>query len=547
MDTSLPGIVVTGASGFVGRHFLESATDRYRLFCLARRSQREVGIPEHENIRWSQVDIANWGPMRDVVKCIEDHGGAEVVIHLAGYYDFHNMEHPEYERTNVHGTRNVLELARELGVDRFVFASSLAACEFPPPGAPLDEAAETDARFAYARSKHAGEEMVREHTEHFAGTILRMAAVFSDWCEYPPLYVFLRTWLSDAWNARILAGRGESAVPYLHVADLVRLLNVVVERRDELPRFAVYNASPDHCASHRELFDAATRAYFADAVKPRLLPRALAAVGVRLRWWLGALRGWRPFEAPWMVRYIDRRLEVDPTRTYAALDWRPAPRLDVVRRLLLMIENMKSHQEVWHHRNETALRRISQRPNLLIADLLDDLREDIVARVVETVSAPSNAGRFPAYQAMDSETLEWFVRLLYQVLVVSVRTRDRHFLRQYAQLIAFRRREEGFAAQEVQDFLGVMSENVGGSLRADPHLAGQEQAIHGHVGLAFQLAADGVEDAFETLSLPFSESLQRLQTLELPRSPDDLERLVHQFEKICGDQLISSGERSDPR
>ena len=65
------------------------------------------------------------------------------------------------------------------------------------------------------------------------------------------------------------------------------------------------------------------------------------------------------------------------------------------------------------------------------------------------------------------------------------------------------------------------------------------------MGLAFQLAADGVEDAFETLSLPFSESLQRLQTLELPRSPDDLERLVHQFEKICGDQLTSSGERSE--
>lgn len=40
----------------------------------------------------------------------------------------------------------------------------------------------------------------------------------------------------------------------------------------------------------------------------------------------------------------------------------------------------------------SALRRISQRPDPLIADLPDDLREDMVERVVETVSEPRNAG-----------------------------------------------------------------------------------------------------------------------------------------------------------
>jgi nucleoside-diphosphate-sugar epimerase len=90
MDMSLPGIVVTGASGFIGRNFLEAVTGRYRLFCLARRSCSEAGIAPNDNMRWTQVDIAKWDTLRDVVDCIKDHGGADYVLHLAGYYDFSN-------------------------------------------------------------------------------------------------------------------------------------------------------------------------------------------------------------------------------------------------------------------------------------------------------------------------------------------------------------------------------------------------------------------------------------------------------------------------
>ena len=547
MDTSLPGIVVTGASGFVGRHFLASAAGRYRLFCLARRSQREVGVPDYDNLRWSQVDIANWDTLREVVNCVKRNGGADAVLHLAGYYDFHNMEHPEYERTNVLGTRNVLKLARQLGVGRFIFASSLAACNFPASGEIIDEDSETNASFAYARSKHAGEEMIREHAEYFPSAIVRMAAIFSDWCEYPPLYVFLRTWLSEAWNARILGGRGESAVPYLHVSDLVRLMLRIVELRDELPRVVVYNASPEHCTTHRELFDAATRDFFGGEIQPRLLPRALATVGVSLRWWLGKLLGKPPFEAPWMMSYIDRQLRVDPSRTQAALDWRPMSRLDVSRRLLLMVENMKSHQEVWHHRNETALRRVSQRPNLLIAEVLEDQRDDLVERLVEIVVDPRNSERFCNYHALDRESLQWFTRLLYQVLVISVRTCDRQFLRHYAQLIATRRREEGFAVDQVQDFLATVGHTVVEALRVSENLVGLEQAIHDHVGLAFQLTADSVEDAYEALAQPLPETLQRYRTLELPSSPGDLERLVHQLEETCSDVLLQERDRPEAR
>ncbi len=548
MEQQLPGLVVTGASGFVGRNVLASTAGRYRLFCLARRSQREARIPAYENLHWFQVDVARWDALRDVVAGIKRLGGASYVLHLAGYYDFKMMEHPEYERTNVVGTRNVLKLAHQLGVSRFLFASSLAACSFPEAGRIIDEDSPPDAPFAYARSKRAGENMVREHTEWFPASILRFAAVYSDWCEYPPLYVFLRTWLSNVWNARILGGRGDSAVTYIHVQDLIRLIHIILERSDELPRLAIYNASPSHTTSHAELHAAATRFFFGDEAAARHLPRALCVLGVRLRWWLGQLSGSLPFEAPWMTDYIDKQLRVDASRTYAALDWRPTPRLDVTRRLLVLTENMKSHGDVWHERNEAALRRVANRPNLTIADAIEDERETLVARIVAYVTDPAQEGRFGVYREMDHDTLRWFITLILEVLRTAVWTRNRQLLRRYAQVIAVRRREEGYPGAQVLDLLATLGRIVTEALRARPELAEMAQQIHDHVTLGFQLAADGIEDVFEATEAPLPDAAGE-RGLEIPTSSAMLDQFVRELQDICGDPLsipTPGGAREGP-
>jgi len=537
MDTSLPGIVVTGASGFIGRHALAALAGRYRLFCLARRSRREAGIPEYENMRWTQVDIGRWDTMRQVVSCIKDHGGADYVLHLAGYYDFHNMDNPEYDRTNVLGTRNVLKLARQIGVKRFLFASSLAACPFPENGETITESSPPTADFAYARSKRAGEELVQQHSEWFPTSTLRLAAVYSDWCEYPPLYVFLKTWLGGEWNARILGGRGESAVTYIHIHDLMRLVNRILERSDDLPREAIYNVSPSHVATHDDLYRAATRYFYGEEVEPTRIPKWLAGPGVQMRWWLGKLTGRLPFEAPWMIRYIDRQLRVDATETEKALDWSVTPRLDVSRRLLMMIENMKSHGEAWSMRNEAALRRVARRPNLVLHEVLEDMRDEIVDLIEDYMIEPDHRARFSRYLEMDHETRRWFVSLFYQVLATSVRTRERHLVQHYAQVIAVRRHNEGFGLEQVRDVLTTHGEIISGALHTRPELADMKQVIYDHITLSIQLAVDGVEDAYDTLDSQSEDAVNRLGGTALPTTAGELEHMVQQLENICEDAL----------
>ena len=259
---SLPCLVVTGASGFVGRHLLDALKEDYRIVGLARRSQARSGAPVHPNITWHQADIGDRAAIEPIFDGIRHDGGADILIHLAAHYDFTGEEHPEYERTNVQGLRNVLELAKPLGLKRFVFPSSTAACRFPPFGEALTEGSPPDGDHIYARTKAKGEQMLPQYRDFFPSTIVRFAALFSDWCEYPPLFMFLETWLSGAWNARVLGGRGQSAIPYLHVDDLTLFFLALIDRLDDVSPGQVLQASPDGAVSHEQLYDEATLLHF---------------------------------------------------------------------------------------------------------------------------------------------------------------------------------------------------------------------------------------------------------------------------------------------
>ena len=81
---------------------------------------------------------------------------------------------------------------------------------FPKDGEVIDEHTPVDADFPYAVTKKKAEELVKSHSQYFPCSIVRFAAVYSDWCEYGPLYMFLQTWFSKGmeqydirWKRRI--------------------------------------------------------------------------------------------------------------------------------------------------------------------------------------------------------------------------------------------------------------------------------------------------------------------------------------------------------
>jgi nucleoside-diphosphate-sugar epimerase len=227
-------MIITGATGFLGGQLVRQLRKEYRIVALGRRDPVDAGAPVGAGIEWFRVDIADFERLRQVFERIRDLGGARLLLHMAAHYDFTGDDDPEYHRTNVLGTENLIKLSAPLKLRRFIFASSVAACPFPESGGVVTEKTPPTAPVPYARSKKAGEDLMERYRDAVPSCIVRSAAVFSEWCEYEPLNAFLRTWCSRRWNARVLGGHGISAIPYLHVRDLLSFFLRVVERCDEL-------------------------------------------------------------------------------------------------------------------------------------------------------------------------------------------------------------------------------------------------------------------------------------------------------------------------
>jgi nucleoside-diphosphate-sugar epimerase len=498
LNNELPGIILTGASGFIGKHFIEASAKNYRLFCLARRSQNEAGVPKHENIRWSQVDVGDFSNLQEVVHSINRYGGADFVVHLAGYYDFTMKDRPEYKHANVVGTRNVLKLAQYLNIKRFIFASSLAACKFgKDPRNMLDEQSHVDAKYPYANSKRAAEELIKNYSAIFPYTILRLAAVYSDWCEYPPLFAFLSTWFSKKWNARIIGGKGTTSITYIHINDLIKLIHTVISKSDSLPQKTVFCASPGGTTSHNELFEAATRYYYGHPVKPMRIPKAIALPGVLVRTFFGDLLGIKPFERPWMMKYLDTKLVVDSSYTMNTLSWEPSPRNDLKRRLLFLIENMKNHSVEWNVKNETQMIRAASRFNIQAYDLMLRNRDLVINKMLDFINLKENSDYFPHYCKMDPMVLKWYITMLYQLIATSIKVGDRILIRKYIQAIAFRRFKEDFNVSEPVYFLTHFEHIILSEMNIDPNAKEIRDLLFSSVSISIQMCIDEMEESFE--------------------------------------------------
>jgi len=501
MTSLKPTIVLTGASGFIGRYFLAQMSDQYSIIAIARRSEGEAQVPHDRDIQWIQWDIGNSNHLDTVLQKIIRLGGADFLIHLAAFYDFNYTDDIAYTRTNIEGTRNVIELARKLKVKRFIFASSLAACRFPPPGGSIREETPVDADYAYARTKHAGEEMVRIFSQDVACTVIRFAAVFSDWCEYPPLYKFLETWLSRKYDSRILGGKGESAVPYIHIQDLMHLFQTILQQSHLLPAFDIYAASPDGSTSHRELFELSTYNYFGEEINPIHLPRWIAYPGIILREIMGRLHLTPPpFEKLWMLKYVDLKLDTDASYTRKTLKWEPSARYHIRRRLLFLLAKMKSNPYEWKARNEEALKHISIRTNLLIYEHMMSGKEKVLRKLAAEVSSPARASMMHHYQQLPVYELALLLSMLYNVMASSVLNMDRGLVINHMDDVASARFEEGFSAGEIVTLLDMMKEAVATYLQESSGVRISRQEIHDHIGITIQMAQDEVEERFESLS-----------------------------------------------
>jgi len=122
--------LVTGASGFVGWHvakLLAEAGVPVRALTRGRNPVRE--LPEW----FSNFEVVT-GDLQDAASLERAVAGCGMVYHVAADYRLWSSEPEELYKSNVEGTRNLLESARRAGVERVVYTSTVGCVQFVKDG-----------------------------------------------------------------------------------------------------------------------------------------------------------------------------------------------------------------------------------------------------------------------------------------------------------------------------------------------------------------------------------------------------------------------------
>src|SRR6266487_2613466 len=152
-------VFVTGATGFVGTHVARALSDQGADLRLLVRANSNL-----KNIQDLKADLVT-GDLRNPASLEKGIAGCEVVFHVAADYRLWVRDPDEMYRSNVEGTRAILEAARKNGVRRVAYTSSVAKVGFTGDGHPADEDSPVslaDMIGHYKRSKFMAEQVALE-------------------------------------------------------------------------------------------------------------------------------------------------------------------------------------------------------------------------------------------------------------------------------------------------------------------------------------------------------------------------------------------------
>ncbi|NQS89651.1 SDR family NAD(P)-dependent oxidoreductase [Patescibacteria group bacterium] len=149
-------VLVTGADGFIGSHLVEEllrAEAQVKVFCYYNSFNSLGWLDTFEKDKLSKVEIF-MGDVRDPYGVKEALKGVDIVFHLAALigipYSYHSPD--AYVDTNIKGTLNVLQAARDLSLEKILITSTSevygTACYVP-----IDEKHPQQAQSPYSASK----------------------------------------------------------------------------------------------------------------------------------------------------------------------------------------------------------------------------------------------------------------------------------------------------------------------------------------------------------------------------------------------------------
>jgi nucleoside-diphosphate-sugar epimerase len=263
----LDRVVVTGGTGFIGRHVVRALRERgSHVRVLVRRGAGDatpkVSAPEGQGAELVEAELTD---STAVERALE---GATALIHLAGRLLKGGVPDEEYARVHVEATRSVLDACAHVATLRAIVHCSTTGVLGPTGPRPACEDAPHGPSNVYERTKAEGERVALAIAERHGLrlNVARPALV------YGPGDLHLASWFRSIRSGYYrVVGTGDSLLHPVYVDDLVDGML----RCAEAPARRVYHLVGERPVPIREIAEAIARALGRRLPRGRI-PRGLA-------------------------------------------------------------------------------------------------------------------------------------------------------------------------------------------------------------------------------------------------------------------------------
>ena len=259
--------LVTGASGFIGKHLVRTLLEQGRdVRCLVRKTS-DTRYLEELGVELFYGDLLDKDSLKDIAK------GVNIVYHLAG--EIYSNRCKDFYRVNFDGTRNLVEVCRTEKLEKFVFLSSIAAVgPNRKRGILLNEQSPCKPLDPYGRSKLQAEQLLIQFLEKnvFPVVIIRAPTV------YGPLgkSIILKKILDKIRTGHFITlGNGNNLRSMCYIDNLIQ--GLMAAERSSNSGGEVYFISDERAYTYNEIFQKIAEQFEA-TLKESHLPRWLGEI-----------------------------------------------------------------------------------------------------------------------------------------------------------------------------------------------------------------------------------------------------------------------------
>jgi nucleoside-diphosphate-sugar epimerase len=238
-------VAITGATGLVGSNLANYLVQKnYQVTALVRSKVKASSLLQKQ-IQIVEVDILHGKSLETILQNVD------VVVHAAGMVDPYGSKELIF-KTNVEGTRTVLQSAKEAAVQQFIFISSLSVITgFTDQFAVTEEAPLQKCGEAYADSKVEAELLLmgESQIEKIAVTILRPGFIYG-----PGETAWLPRLISSIrYGKAMLIGGGNRESNVIYVENLNSAIEGALLNKKAFGQ--IYNLTDGQKVSKKQLFD----------------------------------------------------------------------------------------------------------------------------------------------------------------------------------------------------------------------------------------------------------------------------------------------------